>query len=90
VCYIDDMYVYSSPKRYPVESMTVRCTLCVSVGQLHQTKHTYTHTHTHEYVQAHTYYIMDVCMQTLHTARTTELGRSRRVINILLLFSVIQ
>lgn len=67
------MYIYSSPKRYPVESMTVRRTLCVSVGQLHQTKHTHSRTRT----RVHTYY-MDVRMRTLHTARTTELGRRRR------------
>jgi hypothetical protein len=77
MCIIDNMYIYSAPKRYPDESMTVRRTLCVSVGQLHQTKHTHTHTHASAYV--HTYYIMDVRMQTLHTARTTELGRRRRV-----------
>jgi len=70
------MYIYSSPKRYPAESMTVRRTLCVSVGQLHQTKHTHAHSRTR--IRVNTYY-MDVCMRTLHTARTTELGRRRRV-----------
>jgi len=72
------MYIYSAPKRYPDESMTVRRTLCVSVGQLHQTKHTHTNTHTGKRIRTYLLY-MDVRMQTLHTARTTELGRRRRV-----------